>query len=554
MKKLESIPKTNATGTLFWLAYFTVLIWSILLLVVNNQVDMDLWGVMSLGALLDQNPGHFPYFDPFSYTAKGSPWVYHEWGSGVVFYQFFKYGGSAALFWLKLLLVEVMLVLSCHLYLLGGLRKRTMHMNRFSEVLYAACLPLTLYLLFPNVSSTIRCQLFSFMGFALYLFILKRHSQGRLKYAIWLLPLLMILWTNLHGGFILGLGVIGLYLLYHWFSGHRHQSESLAVVLVLSLLSTIINPYGIRFWETMLSAWTLPREHISEWGTVMTMLLPFSGILYTVLFLFSLFLGVAKWRRLKSFFPLTLLLMLFTGAYGWLHYKLSPLFLIAFLSHGLDTLPEDLAVLKTWIPVACTSVVQWTEKVFSVVTVWSLSFLLGLGLLLNVIFYEASLAVRVPSLQSGLSTGKRVGFSYPLGVARFILQQNIHGNLWVPFAWGEFLYWVLYPQCKVSIDGRYETLYSAENFNAYHRFYHPPYPIEEAERYHTQFIVAEATTPELLDKLRSNPRWHEIYRDEQTSLFSREAGRLTLDHATHNLVTLDNFRGDLSRFKVPGMP
>ncbi len=554
MKELQTNPKTTAAGKLFWLSYFTLLVWSILLLVVNNQVDMDLWGVMSFGALLDQNPGHFPFFDPFAYTAHGAPWIYHEWGSGVVFYQFFKYGGSAALFWLKFLLVEVMLVLSCHLYLLGGLRKRSQPINSIGEAIYAACLPLTLYLLFPNVSSTLRCQLFSFVGFALSLFILKRHSQGRLKYAIWLLPLLMLLWTNLHGGFILGLGLIGLYLLYHWFSGHRHESESLAVVLVLSLLSTMINPYGLRFWETMLSAWTLPREHISEWGNVMTMLLPFSGILYTALLLFSLLLGIAKWRRMKAFFPLTFLLMLFTGGYGWLHYKLSPLFLIAFLSHGLDTLPEDLATIQSWLPATMSKGVQLLRKVFSVLTVWGLSFLLVLGVLLNVIFYEDSLAVRVPSLTASQSGTQAPGITYPLGIARFILQHNIRGNLWVPFTWGEFLYWVLYPQCKVSIDGRYETLYSAENFNAYHRFYHPPYPIGEAERYHTQFIVAEASTPALLDKLRRTARWHEIYRDPQASLFSREPGPLTVDLEAHQAVTLDNVRGDLSRFKILNMP
>ena len=48
-----------------------------------------------------------------------------------------------------------MLVLSCHLYLLGGLRRRPQPPRRLSQAVYALCLPFVVYLLMPDVDTTI---------------------------------------------------------------------------------------------------------------------------------------------------------------------------------------------------------------------------------------------------------------------------------------------------------------------------------------------------------------------------------------------------------------
>lgn len=545
--------KTTPGGKLFWLSYVAASVWVVLFLVINNQADMDLWGVMSFGALLDQNPGRFPYVDPFSYTAKGFPWVYHEWGSGVVFYQFFKYGGSQALFWLKFLLVEILLVLSCHLYLLGGLRKSLKPPSRVSEAFYALCLPIAVYLLLPDVDTTIRCQLFTFVGFALFLYLLKRHSQGRLTYGIWLLPLIMILWANVHGGFIIGLGVLGAYLLYYWFSKNIRQAETVAIVLFLSTLATMTNPYGVRFWETMVSAWALPREHIAEWGNIMTLNIPLYGLLYSGLFILGTVLGLLQWKRTKELFPFGLCLLFFTGAYGWLHYKLAPLFLIALLSHGLDNLDEDFSTLKSYLPTSLNRIQNGIRLLFPAVVVWWSTILLVFGLFLGGFYWSTHidpLTVRVPdkpTLNRAENTGTH--FSYPLGVTGFILRHQIHGNLWVPFPWGEFMYWVLFPQCHISIDGRYETLYNTQIFNAYYKFYHVPYSVEEADHYPTTHILVDTTRPVLIRLLTKSKRWHIIYRDEQSVLFSRHAQAVEVGQGARLPATLDHYRGDLSRFK-----
>jgi hypothetical protein len=49
--------------------------------------------------------------------------------------------------------------------------------------------------------------------------------------------------------------------------------------------------------------------------------------------------------------------------------------------------------------------------------------------------------------------------TYPVASLRFIETNGFEGNLIVPFDWGEHAIWKLYPRCKVSIDGRFETAY-----------------------------------------------------------------------------------------------
>src|SRR5205807_3434115 len=48
---------------------------------------------------------------------------------------------------------------------------------------------------------------------------------------------------------------------------------------------------------------------------------------------------------------------------------------------------------------------------------------------------------------------------FPVDAVRFIERNRVSGNLLLPFDWGEYAIWHLYPDCRVSVDGRYTTAY-----------------------------------------------------------------------------------------------
>ena len=56
-----------------------------------------------------------------------------------------------------------------------------------------------------------RCQLFSFVFFSIFLYILEATRVKKATKLIWLLPFITIIWNNLHGGVVSGLGLIGMY-------------------------------------------------------------------------------------------------------------------------------------------------------------------------------------------------------------------------------------------------------------------------------------------------------------------------------------------------------
>lgn len=529
---------------IFWFYFLAVSTWVFLYLIANNKADWDLWGVMSFGALLDQNPGYFPQADPFSYTAFGKPWIYHEWGSGVIFFQVFKHFGSSALFWLKFLLVELIVLLSCH----HLFQKKSEPVPTWVMGVFSLCLLIATYLILPIVSTTIRCQLFTFFGFALFLFILERHRKFPSCKLIWLLPLLMIGWVNVHGGFIMGLMAMGAYLLAFWLQTERQSTIRLAVVFALSSLATLVNPYGWGFLKTMLDAWSLPRAEISEWGNVFTLDIPGYGALYTLLLMSGCSLGLWQWRKGAKHFFGPILLIAFTGFYGWLHYKLAPLFLMSILSLGFPLMPTSLPTLPEKLN-------QWFKRLYPIYAYGLPALLIMVGLGTSMLFMQTHpnpWAVQVQGMDT-IRKGKALTqFAYPVGVATFLRENQIKGNLWVPFAWGEFLYWTLYPNCRISIDGRYETIYPQSVFEAYYDFYHPPYQIQRATEYATTHILVPANQPELLQKLLQTSQWKIFYQDAMAVLLVRTRDFLKQAQPySAASIEMDQFRGNLNRFSHP---
>ncbi len=103
-----------------------------------------------------------------------------------------------------------------------------------------------------------RPQLFTFLFFAIFVAITFRFViQGRA--ALWCLPPLTIIWANLHGGFVAGLGVLALAMCATTWSVMKEGAKTfrsaaasvrpLVITLVCCLLASLVNPRGVRLWS-----------------------------------------------------------------------------------------------------------------------------------------------------------------------------------------------------------------------------------------------------------------------------------------------------------------
>jgi hypothetical protein len=89
--------------------------------------------------------------------------------------------------------------------------------------------------------ATVRVQLFSLALFPICGALLRREARNPTR-RIWLLVPLLALWSNLHGGALVGLGVTMAYL---GLARARHDVRTASAVAVAALAATCINPAGL---------------------------------------------------------------------------------------------------------------------------------------------------------------------------------------------------------------------------------------------------------------------------------------------------------------------
>ena len=159
--------------------------------------DPDLWGHVRFGQ--DILAAHaVPRHDPYSFTSD-RPWINHEWLSEVLMASAYGVAGSAGLIALKW-----MLALSTFVILWRTMRRAGV----FQPV--AVGLLLLAIAGAMGLTMTVRPQLFSMLLHTILLALLTGIGQGRWRLFLWM-PVLFAFWANLHGGWIVGLGVLGLW-------------------------------------------------------------------------------------------------------------------------------------------------------------------------------------------------------------------------------------------------------------------------------------------------------------------------------------------------------
>jgi hypothetical protein len=205
-------------------------------------VDPDLWWHVKIGRdILSSH--HWPTTDPYSFTAMNAPWIAYEWLGEVVLGTAAKLGGNAALDALLVLLGGAIILA---LYVCGTLRSGN---SKAGFVAALILIPLAL------PSFTLRPQMFGYFFLPLLLIALEQFRKGA-EWTAWCLPALFLVWVNTHGSFIVGIGVLAVYLC----SGLRsfrlgsveavawtsRQRIKLEIALLLSLVVLPVTPYGTQ--------------------------------------------------------------------------------------------------------------------------------------------------------------------------------------------------------------------------------------------------------------------------------------------------------------------
>ena len=217
--------------------------------------DGDTWSHLATGEWILAHGGP-PRVDPFSYSMAGAPWTAHEWLSDVLLTLSYRLGGWSGVALLTgLAAASAALIVSLRVARdLGGvglLVTSVLGLGLLTENLLAR----------PHV---LALPLVAAWGAAL----INARDTGRAP-PVWLAAL-MIPWSNLHGGFVFGLVLIGPFALEALIAAPREArfaaARDWAMFGAASLLAAMINPYGVEalmFPFRLVGVDNLSR--VSEW-------------------------------------------------------------------------------------------------------------------------------------------------------------------------------------------------------------------------------------------------------------------------------------------------
>jgi hypothetical protein len=475
----------------------------------DTIADPDLWGHIRFGQDIVRT-GVIIQRDPYSYRTGGQPWINHEWLSEVIFGGLYNQTGSTGLIAFKVFVSLLILWLS-HAHL------RRHGMGPFSTML----LLLLISVPFRMGLGTIRPQIFTYLFFLIQLLILAKGSMER-EYWLWVLPILLAGWVNLHGGVLAGIGALGLWIAVRIVLRLKDDAtppiKRLTAVGQLGLIATacglavLLNPYGselVRFlWRTA----TVPRPEIIEWAPIGLMSLP--GRLYLGLVAIGV-VGLIGSRRRRA--PEVVLIFCVATVLPLVSERHYPLFALALIVLTGEHIADvwNRCRRPTWLHFGQSYWIAAGSLLFSLI-------LIGLS-----------------PTRFGCIRIEPFYFAFPARGVEYLKRTGFRGNMAVPFDWGEYVLWHLGPGVKVSIDGRRETAYSTESYQQSLDFARGTGRWDALLKTTTTDLVLTQNGSPTANLMSHTGGWVPLYQDTFCVLFIREG--------------LTDF-GEIMQTPVPALP
>jgi len=466
--------------------FYTAIILIIYFIIAGyNEADWDLWHRLAAGKLFLKT-GVAPKVDIFAYTPTKDLWIDHEWGAGVIFYFLAEKFGSAGLSLLKFCLIFLTFL---PVFLINRLKSEKSNCYRITFYL------LFFYAILFGFLDTIRSQTFTFALFAIWLYLLELVRRGNNK-LLFVFPVMTVIWANLHGGFLAGLGILALYGI-----GEALNRRNCAKYFLTAAISgglTIINPYGVKYWQFLTEAVTLPRVFITEWQPLLTGGLGFAlGFkIFLLLAIFALPYVLIKKRREINWAEI--LILIITCCLSFKHVRHNVFFVIVAAAYMQEYI---YSAFKYYFSFLHTKIFFHVNLVKEI-------------LIYGVIFCVGFLTVFFIPLKVNVSEER-----YPVKSVEFIKRNGLSGNLLVLFNWGGYSLWKLYPHCRVAIDGRYEEVYHTDLVNESARFHYLGKDwIDFMKKYKTDLMLIDKTYP-VFSELLYLDNWKLVYQDKISAIF-----------------------------------
>ena len=460
----------------------------------RGATDPDLLGHIRFGQEILESG--IPEFDRYAFTTGDQPWINHELMSEVTFAAVYGAAGNFGLHMLRLGIALVIIGLLYRHAIRSGL-----------DPLRGGILMVLISFLLVNGTITVRPQLFTYLFLLALLLLFDAAARGRSR-IVWLVPLLMIVWVNFHGGALAGLALVAVWCGGHWLGwllpdaqvrGDRLGDPVRATgILLASSAGMLVNPYGWDLFHFLLTTATVPRPDITEWQP--TPLGTRRGLIYLLLTAGTLL--ALHWTEVRKDLPrmcvLAAIIVLPLVAVRHI-----PIFAIgigvllpAHLVSALSRLPADSGARASPAGVLRPAMI-------------ALSIFTGFVMI----------AGALPDLRCVKIDAHR-SITFPVRAVEWIRRSQVEGRLATFFDWGEYAIWHLEPAIEVSMDGRRETVFPDSIREEYLRFQDGlPGWEDHIDRRGADMALVTIHRP-MFSLMKLKPGWELMYEDSLAAVFA----------------------------------
>ena len=460
--------------------------------------------------------------DPFSVTMGGQTWYAWEWLYDAKIAGIHHWMGLNGVVFFTAVIIALTFALTLHLCLRRG------------ADLPVAALLLALSLGVSMIHLFARPHVLSWLFTVIWFQLLDSSESANLAASprrLWYLPALMLLWVNVHGGFVLGFALLGLYLLsavvryYRSRDGEEsrslaQRSKTLGIVTVASLAASLINPYGyelhVHVYRYLTSRWLM--NHIDEF------LSPnFHGVAqqcFVAILLITIVALAAAHNKPSLSRVLVLLLATYSGLYAARSLPVSSLLFTLIVAPLWTQALTDARENENLSLRLRAFVSRWQEFTGRVRNV-------ELGFRGHVWPAAAVfLGVLVCAHQGRLGTTQWMHAHFdpkhiPVQATDTIVERGIREPIFAPDSWGGYLIYRLYPENRIFVDDRHD-FYGVDFLRDYLKAIRltPDWDKFLNEK-HVNWALLPAGSA-LANMLEETTQWNVVYRDGTAVLLERK--------------------------------
>ncbi|MBW2664040.1 MAG: hypothetical protein JRD93_19195 [Deltaproteobacteria bacterium] len=442
-----------------------------------------------------------PKEDIFSFHTPLLAWTAHEWLSEIIMAMVHRSFGLTGI------VIFFSFIISLVYYLLFKILRKNNN-----DILITAFIVI-LVLGASKIHWLARPHIFSLLLMVIWYYLLDEYQYNHKNY-LYFFPPIILVWVNLHGGFLAGFILIGVYLFGNTVKfitskdsekdNYKKKVRLLGLTTIACFLVCLINPYGYRIllFPFNLVSNQFIMDNVTEFMSPnfhRISIKPFEFILLLI----YVVLAFSK-KRLNIIELVMILLFTHMSFYSA---RYIPLFAII-------AAPILLRQLRPILEKSDGKIAKFIKKRSD-----------------NVSEIDASTRgylwpVAAVILVIVLAMGGKIDFKFneetkPVAAVEFLKKENIQGNMFDNDEFGDYIIYAAWPQYRVFFDGR-SDMYGTERLKEYLKVARVKQGWDEVLKKHNiDWIIYNANSP-LSMFLMERDDWKLIYADKVANIFVKD--------------------------------